>query len=294
MQNGQPFKVAIEHALQSEGVPKTLYYMSLVESGFLHHAYSPAKASGPWQFLKDTGQQYGLKSNNWIDERRDPVKSTHAAAAYLRDLRQKFGDWYLTLAAYNGGPRTVNDAIKKGETNDFWKLKKAGLFKKETGEFVPKVIAAAILGSDPLKFGFPSRIFTTGPKFPESVIELKEAVKIRELAQRLSIPLAKLKEWNPELLKEMTPPKKYSERGIYSLRVEEEYVAKFAQIESKLTYIKIKEFHIHRIVKGDTLGKLAKRYNVPVKTILQSNPEIHSRKIPIGSKITVPILETHS
>lgn len=294
MQRGEPFKLAIEEALENEGVPSTLYYLALIESGFVYSALSTAKASGPWQFLRDTGRQYGLKSNHWIDQRRDPVLSTHAAAAYLRDLRSKFGDWYLTVAAYNGGPKTIQDAVKKAGTNDFWKLKKAGLLKKETGEFVPKVIAAVILGSDPLKFGFPAKIVSTHSDLPKTVIKIKRPVKLQEIAKKLSLPLAKLKEWNPELLRGMTPPQRYNKDGYYALRVSQEHVEKFAKVESQLHHPAIKDLESHRIAKGDTLDNLAKRYHVSVKTLLQLNPHVHARKIKIGTEIVIPVSETHS
>ncbi len=294
MQRGEPFKTVIEEALENEGVPGTLFYLSLIESGFEHRALSPAKASGPWQFLRDTGRQYGLHSNAWIDERRDPVKSTHAAAAYLRDLRKKFGDWYLSVAAYNGGPKTISDAIKKGGTNDFWKLKKMGLLKRETGDFVPKMIAAAIVGNNLSQFGF-SEISKTHEKFPETKVLVKNSVKIADLAKKLSIPTSTLRKWNPELLKDSIPPRQFRKQSTYALRVQKQHVQKFAEIESQLQAIPEtkKTIRTHRIAKGETLDKIAKRYQVTVKELLDNNPQVKSRKIAVGTIIRMPASDKH-
>lgn len=245
-QRGEPFRSAIQDSLESEGVPGAFYYMSLIESGFVHHARSTGKASGPWQFIKETGERYGLVSNRWVDERRDPVKSTHAAAAYLRDLKKLFGDWYLALAAYNGGPRTIRDAMKKAGSQDFWEIKKAGLLKKETGDFVPKMIAAAIVGSNPKSFGFPETVINPKSAFPKFTIALKKPEKISVLAKKLSLPLAKLKEWNPELLKNTTPP--HTSKP-YLLRVDENHAEIFAKLGMQLTKLKKKRKR-HHLRKG--------------------------------------------
>lgn len=289
LENGEPFRPAIQQTLESEGVPGALYYMSLIESGFVHKAQSKAKASGPWQFLKETGERYGLKSNSWIDERRDPVKSTHAAAAYLRDLRQRFGDWYLTLAAYNSGPKRIQDAMKKAGTKDFWKIKKAGLLKKETADFVPKMIAAAILGTDPLKFNFPLNANAIPKKFPTGMISIKRPVTLRELSKKLKVQISDIKYWNPELLRDKTPPKSAHGRDYYALRVPEYLAQEFLGLEPTISYLN--DFQEYKVAQGDTLQKIAKRHSISLKSIVHANPHLQARKLSIGSKVSIPLLD---
>ena len=293
-ERGESFRESIEEALVQKGVPSELYYVSLIESGFVHHASSTAAAVGPWQFIRDTGARYGLKINDWIDQRRDPVRSTQAAAALLRDLHARFGDWYLALAAYNGGPRTIDEAIKKGHTRDFWQLKSKGLLKKETGEFVPKLLAAVIIASDPVEFGFPATLVQAYASFPSTTIKIKRPIKMDELSKKLAIPLEQLKQWNPELLRGITPPKRFLNQEGYALRIAEPFVKKFAEIQPELKYLQVKDIRIHKISKGDTIAKLAKRYHVSVQTVLQINPQLRSRGMVEGMKVAMPVPETAS
>ena len=135
-------------------MPFELIFLSMIESGFDTRANSRRQAVGPWQFIKGTALLYGLKVTKKIDERRDPVKSTRAATAYLRKLYGKFGDWYLALAAYNSGPRIIDEAIAKTQNRDFWALAATPYLKSETKEFIPKLLAAMIIGTNPQKHGF--------------------------------------------------------------------------------------------------------------------------------------------
>lgn len=288
MKQGGFFREAIEESLKNENVPVSLYYLSLIESGFVHHAESEAKASGPWQFMRDTGRLYGLESNSFIDERRDPVKSTHAAAAYLRDLRKKFGDWYLAVAAYNGGPRTIQDAIKKTGSRDFWVIKKAGLLKKQTGDFVPKMIAAVIIGNDPESFGIKIEKLSDSVEFPDSVVKAKYPVKLSDIAKKLSIPLSKLKEWNPELIKGVIPERTIRDKNVYALRLSEDYHQKYYEIEPELSKIRLKQYRLHKMLKGETLAKIARQYQVPLKELLKANPKMQAKKLKVGSEISIP------
>ena len=136
----------IKPILQEHGMPEDLIYLSMIESGFNPRAYSHAHAVGPWQFIRATGKRYGLNVEFWIDERRDIYKSTHAAARYLKDLYTMFGSWYLAAAAYNAGEGKVLRAVKRDQTRDFWKLERNKRnFRAETRNYVPKIIAAAII-----------------------------------------------------------------------------------------------------------------------------------------------------
>ena len=141
------YKPLVEQIFQEFGLPKELGYLSLVESGFNPRAYSRARASGPWQFMKATGRMYGLKVTWYVDERRDPVKSTIAAAHHLRDLYDQFGSWPLALGAYNAGGGKISRAIRRTGTRDFWKIRNTWHIRRETKEYVPRFIAATLIGS---------------------------------------------------------------------------------------------------------------------------------------------------
>jgi membrane-bound lytic murein transglycosylase D len=144
----------MKRLLKEQGLPEDLVYMALIESGFDPYAYSRSKAVGPWQFIYLTGKRYGLKVNWWVDERRDPEKSTVAAAKYLKDLYETFACWYLAAAGYNAGEYKIIKAIKRYRTEDFWKLTKERYLRRETKDYVPLMIAAALIAKDPEKYGF--------------------------------------------------------------------------------------------------------------------------------------------
>lgn len=144
----------IKETFQEYGLPEDLAYLAMIESGFNPNAYSPAGACGMWQFIKSTGLRYGLVINGYVDERRDPVKSTRAAARYLSDLYKQFGSWYLAAASYNCGERRVQEELRKGNHCNFWELSAHKCLPKETKNYVPQMIAATIIAKNPERFGF--------------------------------------------------------------------------------------------------------------------------------------------
>jgi membrane-bound lytic murein transglycosylase D len=145
LERGEPLRPHIEAILKENEVPPELFYLAMIESGFVTHAKSRAKAVGVWQFVKGTGKNYRMTINNNVDERRNWIKATEAAANYLKDLNNVFGSWYLALAAYNAGEYKIVRSIMKGKTRDFWVLAERGLLPKETMDYVPKFLAAHIL-----------------------------------------------------------------------------------------------------------------------------------------------------
>ena len=146
----------IRPILKQAGLPEDLVYLAMIESGFNNHAKSHAKAVGPWQFISATGKRYGLMVNWWVDERRDTRKSTLAAVEYLRELYSMFQSWELAAAAYNAGESKIARGIRRYGTRDFWALTRHRFLRQETRDYVPKIIAAAIVSKNRTQFGFPA------------------------------------------------------------------------------------------------------------------------------------------
>ena len=135
------------------GLPQDLIYIALVESGFSPYARSPKEAVGIWQFIEGTARRYGLKVNDRVDERQDPEKSTRAAARYLHDLYKQFGCWYLSAAGYNAGENRVEGVMNRHDIQDFWIMAQKKLLPEETCNYVPQIVAAALIAKDPEKYG---------------------------------------------------------------------------------------------------------------------------------------------
>ena len=188
---------------QEHGLPQDLVYLALVESGFNPFARSPAEAVGPWQFIEGTARGYDLKVNYWVDERRDPEKATRAAARYLKDLHHQFGCWYLAAAAYNAGEGRVGNAMQKTAVSDFWTLAKNGCLPRETCEYVPKFIAAALIAKNPEKYGFHAVVYQRPLDYER--IKIPGGTDLRAFAQSLGVPPQALRELNPELQRDMAP-----------------------------------------------------------------------------------------
>ncbi|MGD0659559.1 MAG: transglycosylase SLT domain-containing protein [Syntrophorhabdales bacterium] len=194
----------IKEILRDQGLPEDLIYLAMIESGFNPKAYSPMKACGPWQFIYETGGRYGLRVNHWVDERRDPEKSTVAAALYLKDLFNQFGNWYLAAAGFNAGEKRIERAVEKHETSDFWELSRYNTLPKETREYIPRLLAAAIIAKEPERFGF------TNINYDQPVAFVSErvpaATPLAAVARAASADVLAVRALNPELLTGITPP----------------------------------------------------------------------------------------
>ncbi|MCZ7626693.1 MAG: hypothetical protein C3F12_12835 [Candidatus Methylomirabilota bacterium] len=183
---------------REQGLPEDLVNLAYVESGFNSRAYSRAKASGIWQFIKATGNRYGMRVNYWLDERRDPEKATRAAAAYLKDLYEMFQSWPLALAAYNAGEHRVQRAIETQGTTDFWSLR----LPKETELFVPAFMAATIIAKDPDQYGF---VAPVEEPWEVERVTVPGAIKLSSVAQAVGVSSDLLRDLNPALMRGVTP-----------------------------------------------------------------------------------------
>ncbi len=193
----------MKEIFRNENLPEELAYVAMIESGFDPDAVSRANAAGPWQFMPYTAREYGLKRDFWVDERKDQVKSTLAAAQLFKDLHDRFGSWPLVLAAYNAGIGKVQRAMLKTGSDDFWDLKESAYLRRETKGFVPKFMAASILARDPAAYGF--QVPDDEPLRYDQVI-IQESMDLGVVAYCTDSTFAMIKSLNPEIKGRFTPP----------------------------------------------------------------------------------------
>ncbi len=194
----------IKEVFEENGLPEDLAYLAMIESGFNCKAYSPAAAAGMWQFVRGTGLRYGLTVDSYVDERRDPEKSTRAAAKYLLDLYKQFGSWYLAAASYNCGEGRVQRELDQSNHKNFWELSANMCLPTETKNYVPQMIAATIIAKNPEKFGFGKIPYQAAVKFDR--VQVEEPTSLRAVAFATNRPEEDVQALNPELLRGVTPP----------------------------------------------------------------------------------------
>lgn len=281
---GESVRRMVQPILQDNGIPIEFFYLAMVESGFSNRAYSRKRAAGTWQFMPATARNYGLRIDHWVDERRDPIKSTIAASNYLRDLYDQLGDWYLAMAAYNAGPGKVRRAMRASRTRDFWVIARTPHLAKETKSYVPKVLAAVLLASDMRAHGF--NVTETAPEWiiPDTDVIVKRPIQLDQLAALLQVPTEALRAWNPELIRNVTPPG----RDGYALRLAPTLAMRFQEVEPQLSQLKLSDVQQHTIQTGETLRAIAKRYKVGIREIMSLNPKLKPQRLRIGHTVTVP------
>jgi len=272
----------MRQVLEREGLPLDLVYLSMIESGFSAYAYSFAKAAGPWQFVQGTSKRYGLVTDFWVDERRDPVKSTVAAAKYLGELRDRFhGDWYLAWAGYNAGENKISKAIRKDGTTDFWRMMGKGrTLRAETKHYVPKLIAAALIAKHPERFGFHVE-YEQPPEVEE--VTVPDATDLHVIAKAAGITFEQLHDLNPELRRFCTPPNGWTLKLPKGTR--DTFLAEY----EKLGPAERLSFTEHRVEKGEPLAKIARAYGVSEALILRTNGIKSYRQIKPGRMLVIPM-----
>jgi membrane-bound lytic murein transglycosylase D len=281
---------AMEPILESQGLPKDTVYLAMIESGFSAHAYSWARAAGPWQFISATARLYGLKQDFWVDERRDPLKSTQAAARYLRQLYEDLGDWYLAWAAYNAGGRKVSRVMERKGTSDFWQLSDGRGLAKETKHYVPKLIACALIAKHPKAFGFKDDEFSYLTPLETDEVKLTDAVDLETLAKAAEIGVDEIRDLNPELKRWCTPPA--SAKQPYLLRLPKGTGEKFTGNIAKLGPQARLAFRVHRVKRGDTLSRIAASYRSAPEAILRLNGLRSVKLLRVNAELVVPVPST--
>ncbi len=284
------YEALMKKVLRDNKLPEDLFYIALIESGFSSQAFSHASAVGYWQFIRGTGKHYKLKINQLVDERRDPVLSTQAAAEYFKDLYQRFNSWYLAMAAYNVGEGRVDRAIKKYKTNDFWVLSRnKRALPSETDNYVPKYIAAKLIAKNPDKYGFDGIDYMPPIEFDH--ISLDKPMNLRLMAEKMNINYEDFKALNPKFKGEVAPLGADNTLGLRIPPGSYE-VAMTASKESfvdKVEYVADqKEIQNYKIRKGDTFSNIARRYRTTVAYLRDINDFSRKKKLRLGQTIYVP------
>jgi membrane-bound lytic murein transglycosylase D len=273
----------IREVFASEGVPKDLAYVALVESAFKTGAYSSAKAKGMWQFIADTGKRYGLEQDWWVDERSNPEKATRAAAKYLKELHDMFGDWNLALAGYNWGEGRVNRWVERTGAQDFWSLAEQASMPRETRNYVPMIHAAIVVAKAPEKYGFevtPDAVLTY-----ESV-PVQGAVDLRVIAECANTGLDSMQMLNPELRRLATPANR-----TFSVKVPQGRGAGVKVCLDQLPSDKRVAFRTHTVARGQTLASVARQFGAKVSDIASANAIDASaaKRLAKGTELIIPI-----
>lgn len=270
----------MKDVLRKKNMPEDIVFLSLIESGFNPNAYSVARAVGPWQFIASTAKRYGLKIDWWKDERKDPVKSTTAAADYLSDLHDMFGSWSLAMAAYNAGEGRILKALNRTRSDDYWTLLKTSQIRTETKEYVPRFIAAGMIAANPKEYGFEGLAYHAPLSFDE--VTLNNPVDLDVAAGCAEVAVNVIRELNPELRRWSTPPNVPS----YILRIPAGKKNIFMENFSKIPADERFTITAYVVKKGDTLKSVAKKAGVPLNVVLELNDGI--RAIQTGEKIYLP------
>jgi membrane-bound lytic murein transglycosylase D len=285
----QRYEDMIRAELSEQGLPEDLVYLALIESGFSNTAVSRARATGMWQFMSGTARMYGLRIDTWVDERRDPYRATSAAARHLRDLRDRFGSIYLAAAAYNAGGGKVSRGLRRlpGDEEDslntdatFFRLSDTRHLRQETRDYVPKLIAAALIAKEPERYGFPT-FDDVEPVAWDSII-VSDATGLDVIARLADTTVAAIREINPQYLRLATPPRTPS---VIRLPVGKGTLVGLAYAE--LPASKRVTFQEHYVTRGQTLSHIARIYRVSVNDLKGANPGSGTR-LRIGQRLIIP------
>ena len=273
----------INEILTEQELPEELVNLAMIESGLNPKAFSRASAAGIWQFIYSTGKLYDLKRDWYVDERRDPIKSTYAACAHLKDLFEEFDHWYLALAAYNSGSGRVHRAMRLHQTSDFWQLH---TLPRETRNYIPYYLAAAIIARNPEEYGFETYSKKRKAPFEFDTVELEKSADLSVLARSAGTSLKTIQYYNPELRQSATP-----QNGPYTLRIPKGTANKFTANFNALPEVQrfAPQYIVHKVRRGESLSTISEKYKVSIHDVAAVNKIRNRHKISIGQKLTIPI-----
>ncbi|MGD9251935.1 MAG: LysM peptidoglycan-binding domain-containing protein, partial [Desulfobacterales bacterium] len=277
------YRPEILKALQEAGLPQELSWLPLIESGFNVKALSRARALGLWQFIPSTGYKFGLKRDQFIDERMDPDKATMAAIAYLKELHNIFGDWTTVLAAYNCGEGRVLRTIRTQNVNyldNFWDLYKR--LPRETARYVPRFLATLHILNDPQKYGIDLTI--VDPPLTYETVTVAKQVSLKDVARAIGTTEFELRQINPELRYKISPPRNYDLK--VPVGAGETLLAQIDSIAA--TSLPRPAYVYHRVRSGETLSTIARRYRTSVGRIMRANNMRSSHYIRAGKRLKIP------
>ena len=277
---GTAFRLMIERIFEEEEVPRELYYLAMAESGFKPKARSHARATGMWQFMSSRGKQYGLRQDRYVDLRYDAETATRAAAKHLKDLHIEFGDWYLAMAAYNSGPNRVKSAIRRTGSRDYWTLVQRRALPRETRNYVPIILAMALVGHNLDLFELEE--IDSAPPQEYDTIRTQTETSFALIADATGSSVDAIKELNQALLRSATPP--YA----YDLRIPKGSRTSFEREIALVPADKRLHWRRYEVRQGETLAALANRYKVKPETLLALNSLPLEGPLQGGQRLTVP------
>jgi len=278
----------MKEILKREGMPEDLVYVAMIESGFQVHAQSWANAVGPWQFISETGRRYSLRIDQWVDERKDPVKATTAAALYLKELYGIFnGDWYLAAAGYNAGENKILRAISMYNTSDFWEISRGSYLKRETKEYVPKLLAAAIIAKDPARYGFSDIAYLPAIEF--ETVKIPSRTDLELVAKLAGTTYETIRDLNPDLRHWCTPPN-YPD---YELKLprgtKQQFELDYAKVPEEKRFTEKVLYTKYQARKKDSLKSVV--LHIEDDSFALALYHLHSTMI-AGRTLTVPVKQT--
>jgi len=256
------YRPLIQRIFAEEGVPEELIYLAQAESGFLPRAVSNKRAVGMWQFIAGTGANYDLVRTPALDERFDPEKATRAAAKFLKDLHQRYGDWYLAMAAYNCGAGAVDRAVERTGYADYWELLKRHALPKETASYVPIIVAITIMAKNPHDYGLES--IDVDPPVEYDSLQLTASTNLNLIADATMQPLSVIRELNPSLLKLVAP-------AGFQVHVPKGSVETTQSALATVPAANRASWRIHHVEAGDTINAIAKAYHLTPDRITAVN-----------------------
>lgn len=288
---GSRYESMIRARMREGGIPEDMYFLALIESGFDPNAYSRAAAVGMWQFMTSTARDAGLRVDWWVDERRDPVRSTSAAVRLIREFRDQFGSLYLAAAAYNGGPGRISRGLLKyasdlegGSRDDaFFLLADKDYLKNETREYVPQLIAAALIGKEPARYGMKLH---AQPAFAYDSAEVPASTPLAAVAKAAGASNSAIVQLNPHLLRGMTPPREST-----VVRLPVGTGSGFAEAFAALPHETLVATRVVESKKGDTADRLAEKHGISARSVKAFNPNLRTLKsgrLALGQAVLLP------